>query len=656
MTGKGIKELARTRWLSWMITLAALIFLTQSCSQGDDRGGQGGPDIALQNGKPYTRWWWFASEISREDVKNQLEWLKAKHFGGVEIAFIYPVNRDPGAARMPWLSPEWTDLVTFTKQYCDSIGMGCDFTFGTLWPFGGTFVPDSDRTKIYGDPGFKQPLRLSWTHPDTGNVIDHMDRGAFERYAAVMGKALRPALEGSVSALFCDSWEVETRGIWTGGFGEKFRDIYGYAIEPYMEDLYREENAGPRYDYMKLVADHVLNNFYTPFNEVCHELKAISRVQCAGSPTDILSAYAAVDIPETEAMLYNPNYSRIVASAAALGERPIVSAETFTCLYGWPANHIREEQVADLKLVADALFANGTNHIIWHGTPLNPVGIDTIYFYASVHVGEKGSLTRDLEPFNRYMEKVALQMRSGTPYSDIAVYIPQEDAWIAGEYPPEKQLPWAWGAYEMRYVEFPEELAGYQPLWINSRFLSGGKVTRGELQVGSLRFSALYVDVTHMDIEGLRAVSRLARQGLPVCIKKTPLQAGAAMDPGFKELLDELSGLENVGNELKALDIPPPLLQGEDLPEFWCRETGDGLLIFLSHPLAGDLSYPMTYGQSINDSVFTRDVTVRYEGTAVPLSLEFEPYQSILFNIGRDGTVTYHDIRYMPPEPVKGRP
>ena len=27
-------------------------------------------------GKPYTRWWWFASEIQNEDIKYQLEWLK----------------------------------------------------------------------------------------------------------------------------------------------------------------------------------------------------------------------------------------------------------------------------------------------------------------------------------------------------------------------------------------------------------------------------------------------------------------------------------------------------------------------------------------------------------------------------------------------------
>ena len=34
-------------------------------------------------GKPYTRWWWFAEHISREDVRYQLELLKEQGFGGV---------------------------------------------------------------------------------------------------------------------------------------------------------------------------------------------------------------------------------------------------------------------------------------------------------------------------------------------------------------------------------------------------------------------------------------------------------------------------------------------------------------------------------------------------------------------------------------------
>jgi len=629
------------------------LILFNACNNRNNVNSASDNIIYLKDARPYTRWWWFASEIKKADIKNQLDWLNENHFGGVEIAFIYPVNRDPNAKRIPWLSHEWTELVTYTKRYCDSIGFGCDFTFGTLWPFGGTFVADSDRTKIYGDTAFKQPLRLSWTHPDTGNVIDHLNKGAFDRYAKVMGEALKQAMKGSKSALFCDSWEVETQKIWTKGFGEKFKAKFGYEIEPFMNHIYDTQNEGPRYDYMKLVAEMVLENFYIPFFEKCHELDGYSRVQCAGSPTDIIDAYALMDIPESEAMLYNPRYSQIVASAAALAGKPIISSETFTCLYGWPADHIRQEQMADLKLVADAIFANGVNHIIWHGTPFNPVGVDTIFFYASVHVGKRGNLSRDLPEFNQYLEQVSGFMRQGLPYTDIAVYIPQEDAWIAGELPKEKQLPWAWGEYEMRYTDFNKELTGYQPTWVNKNFLAQGQVQDGKLTINGLEFNMLYIDVNYMDIEALQTIQKLANDGLPVCIKKNPGQAGYMKDPGFQKLLDEMEKLPNVSNELANLNVAEPLISGADISEYRCRIVDDEYLIFFSNPLSVDITYPLSYGQSLSDSTFKMQIKINTRNGEKDIELIFEPYQSLLLTIQPGNDISFENIEYKPPVPIK---
>ena len=43
--------------------------------------------------KPYARYWWFASKIKEDDVRFNLDWLKAHGFGGVEVAWVYPLNR-----------------------------------------------------------------------------------------------------------------------------------------------------------------------------------------------------------------------------------------------------------------------------------------------------------------------------------------------------------------------------------------------------------------------------------------------------------------------------------------------------------------------------------------------------------------------------------
>ncbi len=631
-----------------LILLLAALF---SCSQESKKSMEA--DDVYQSGKPYTRWWWFASEINNEDIRAQLVWLKKKNFGGVEIAFIYPVGRDPEAKRIKWLSAEWTAAVTYAKKCADSLGLGCDFTFGTLWPFGGTFVADSDRTKVYGDTSFKQPLRLSWTHPDTGNVLDHLNRGAFERYASTMGEALKPALEGSTSALFCDSWEVETRKIWADDFADEFKKRNGYDITAYMYDIYSEQFSDARYDYMKLAADMVLNRFYKHFTERCHELGALSRVQCAGSPTDLISAYASVDIPETEAMLYEPNYSKITASAAALSSKKIVTSETFTCLYGWPGDYHRREQTADLKLVADALFANGVNQIIWHGKPYNPKGVDTNYFYATVHVGKKGALADELGEFNKYMTKVSKIMRKGRTYSDAAVYLPLEDAWYAGEYPEEKQMKWSWGAYELRYKYMPEELEGYHPLWINGHFLKKGKIKDGKLHCGDVEFSSLYVDVNYLDIETLERILNIAKKGFPICLKHMPEEAGKNKSLDFRRKLNELFNLKNVSSDFNRISANPPLIKAYDKPAYWARVVGEELYIFFAHPKAKKLKYPLEYGQSYAEESMLVPAIINYNDSRIRYPLKFEPYQSVVLKIGVGGSVEKLDIYYKPDNPKK---
>jgi len=603
--------------------------------------------------KPYTRWWWFASIIKEKDIAYQLDWIKDRGFGGVEIAFIYPVNRNPNAERIKFLSSEWTNKITFAKKYAQNIGLGCDFTFGTLWPFGGTFVKDKDRTKVYGNKNFKQPLRLSWTHPKIGNVLDHLNKNALYRYAKIMGDALKPALKRSPSGLFCDSWEVETRKIWTNGFGEIFIKRYGYDLKPYMKNIYSEKYKQQRYDYMKLVSEFVINEFYKPFTKKCHELGSFSRVQCAGSPTDILKAYSCGDVPETEAMLYNPNYSRIVSSTATLSRKPIVSSETFTCLYGWPDNYHLKEQTADLKLVCDSLFAKGVNQIIWHGKPYNSEISDDNYFYATVHIGRKGNLSHNFSDFNKYMTKVSKSMRRGKNYSDIAVYLPLEDSWIAGEYPEELQMKWSWGAYELRYIKPAKELKGYQPIWINGSFLKHAKLKNNKLYCGDAVFSLLYIDVKYIEADCLDTILRYAEKGLPVCLKKIPKQAGYIKEQEFKDKLKKLFELKNVSKDFLKIVPVKPLIEGKNLPIFWSRIIKNGFYIFFAHPKATNLKYPLSYGQSLIKKDITIPIKINLKNKSIYTNLNFKPYQSILLKISNYGNIKPINIYYKPPQPIK---
>jgi hypothetical protein len=647
-----------------------------------------------------TRWWWFASEIKKEDVGSQLDWLKANGFGGVEVAWIYPLNRMKKdtvnyTPRQIWLSKDWTDVVQYSKKYGDSLGLSVDFTFGSLWPFGDLQVRPEESTQSFNNPDFRQWITVAWDYPKQGLVIDHLNKQAFEHYAARMGKALEPAMRtGKPSAIFVDSWEVDTRNLWTKGFDSIFTARFGYDIVPFMkQDILSAGLDGQRYDYMKLISNLVINNFYIPFSDAAHKLGGYSRGQCSGSPTDLISAYAALDIPESEAMLYEPSYARIASSSAALASHNVVTSETFTCLYGFPREHMREEKVTDLKIVADALFTHGVNQIIWHGTPYNTIGSDSVSFYATAHVGKAGALSKHLASFNNYMTAVSDYMRKGVVYSDVAIYLPLEDSWIAGEMPKEKQLPWAWGEYEFRYQVVPEEIRGFQPLWINGEFLKKGTRLKAQgasegsrlkaqgasegtrrkaqgsgegsrlkaqgasegsglkaqgasegsrrraqgarLKVGDCEFGSLYVDAKYLDYEVLKTMTELAEGGFPICLKQKPDEAGFIKHADFDILTERL--IELSSPDWTSIAKTKPLIEGNDLPFFWCRKDKGKYYIFFANPVAKEFKYPVKYGQADTTESLARNIIVNLDGKSMNINLVFKPYESLMLEFESDG-------------------
>ena len=617
-----------------------------ACTSSSQKSGE---VIPYESGKPYTRWWWFASKPDTVDIKYQLEWLKEQGFGGVEIAWIYPMHGDSTTARVGWLSPEWSDVVAYAKKTADALGLGCDYTYGTLWPFSEVGLPDEDGSRGFYDSISPINRTLTWEHPKKARILNHLDKHAFNRYAAKMNKGLEKAYKGSKSGVFVDSWEVETRHMWTAGLGEKFKERFGYAIEPLMDKLYQPGYEDVYYDYMSLVSDYVLYEFYQPFTENANNQGAFSRSQCGGAPADLLTAFMLVDVPETEAILYEPNYGRIPASAAALAGKPIVSSETFTCLYGWKpwggkGPYQEQEQIADMRLIADALFANGVNQIFWHGMPYNKKGDTSNYFYASVHVGPNAFFKEQLKDFNQYMTTVSNYMKKGKVYSDVALYLPLEDSWMGVEYPDSLQMPWVWGEYELRYVWAPEYLKGYQPLWVNNKVLTESRLSDNRLHYGDHSFSALAVDVEYLDLAALKQVIRVAEAGVPVLMARQPKQPGKNKSVEYGELLKKLTALANVSSDPQQVLAEPPLVQGDDLPEFWCRQDGEDLYIFFATPAAKKLKYPLRYKQAFEDKGSVREIVIQTAVGPKPYTLNFAPNQSLLLKVKADGTIENVDI------------
>ena len=603
------------------------------------------PHAFETNSRPWVRWWWLRGPFLEEDIKGQLQWLRENKFGGVEVAWLCPLwaGLDSETAQLPvWLGDEFMELLRITKKYCDKFGLGCDFTFGSCWPFGGALVKAKDASKTFDGLG-EERVVSSWEVSQPCYIVDHLSSRALRNYADTMTPAFEGGLKGSTSALFCDSWEITKNRLWTESLWDAFKQRYGYDLRHVLD---RIEEPHIRYDHRKIVGETVVREFYETFTEICHELGARSRVQCHGSPTDLISAYASVDIPETEAILYNPQFSRIPASAAALACKPVVSCETFTCLYGFPAHMMHKEQVADLKLLADGLFAQGVNQIIWHGMPYNPPSeVDRCEFYASVHVGPNSAFKHHLPAFNKYLARISEVLKRGQTLSMLAVYLPNEDEIIRGELAPQDRVPGSQDYWEMRHVCPPSETEGYAPLWISGPFLSRAEVRNGKLCCGNQCFEALYVDVEWLDHDALETMAGLAQKGLPIVLKRDPKQPGHIPREGYEAVL----GIVKAHAKINLSEIPArPLFRGaKQLPWYWARQEDSTTWVFLAHPKARELKYPMIYGQSHSDKAEVLRVEVDANGYK-PVKLVFKPYRSLLLKIKGDSISLQH-LRYTPP-------
>ena len=601
--------------------------------------------------RPFLRWWWLAGPFDEDSIDFQLEWIAAQGFGGVEIAWIRPTwyrAAIPMDIDVEWLSPEWSRLTAYTKRRAHDCGMSCDFTFGSCWPFGGACLEPQHASKTFEGLS-EQRLNHSWDPPKaTGPpfVLDHLCRQSLRAYSAALMPAFKLALAGRTSALFCDSLELQVDRLWNPRCWDEFAEAFGYRLEPFTDVI--ESNDGIRYDYRKFISQIMCREFYEEFTTLCHEHGAVSRVQCHGSPTDLISSYAAVDIPESEVLLFEPHFSRIAASAASLSGKPLVSCETFTCIYGFvtarnlkPLVYKKREAIRDLKFLADATFANGVNRIVWHGMPFNgPEGCNE--FYASVHVGMNAGFVDELPRFNDYLSTVCSELQKGQTVSKLAIYLPNEDYWLQGRIPEDRRIPGANYSWEMRDLVVPETLRPFNPLWVSSPFLRDAVVHDGLLVIGQHCFEALYIDVQWLDADSLDSIVRLAKSGCKIALCREPQQPGHIQSRRYSRRLRKLQSLPNVVASIEEANVTP-LISGPVVPPYWMRRDKDTVILFCAHPKAAGVAYPLQYGQG-ETSPSKCEVRIQMDSLDANLTLVFDPDTSVLLRVSADGTATAIDL------------
>ncbi|MDR2764356.1 MAG: glycoside hydrolase family 2 [Tannerella sp.] len=99
--------------------------------------------------KPFVRWWWNGDKVTASELLRELDVLKDAGIGGVEINPIeFPVADDLAIPSLPWLSPEWIEMVKVTLKGAEERGLICDIIVGSGWPFGAEFLKGDERSQL----------------------------------------------------------------------------------------------------------------------------------------------------------------------------------------------------------------------------------------------------------------------------------------------------------------------------------------------------------------------------------------------------------------------------------------------------------------------------------------------------------------------------
>ncbi|MBN2772858.1 MAG: hypothetical protein JXR31_01325 [Prolixibacteraceae bacterium] len=264
-----------------------------------------------------------------------------------------------------------------------------------------------------------------------GNVIDHFSEKTLKKFLNHFDKAADKFDISGIRAFFNDSYEVDdARGEanWTPLFFEEFRQLRGYDLRNYLPALFGNDtdeiNIRVRMDYRETISDLLLERFTKPWAKWAQSHNAAIRNQAHDSSGNILDLYAASGIPETEGT--DPLGIKFASSAAHVTGKKLVSSETAT----WLGEHFTAN-LADLKQNIDRYFANGVNHIVYHGTPYSPEDAKWPgwMFYASTHLAPTNPLWDDFSAINEYVARCQSFLQNSKPANDILVYFPMYDFW-----------------------------------------------------------------------------------------------------------------------------------------------------------------------------------------------------------------------------------
>ena len=391
-------------------------------------------------------------------------------------------------------------------------------------------------------------------------VIDHLNRGAVERYCEYLGGSLEQTVGqefgSTVDSFFCDSfefWPLSNALLWSTDTLAGFQKHAGYDLTKYLPVLWHDIGSLTpriRYDIGEYLSYLGLETFFKPFNEWCDRHHVQARIQPHYRfSEELVQGAGSTARPETEVTTarFEPvaDPRKATASGARFYGREIVSAEAYTFIH--PLRY--RTNLQDLKIATDAFLRDGITQFYNHGYFGSP----------EAHVAP----SRDFPWANRidhwntwwphyhfvaaYVARCCSVLRQGRLVADVLIYSPQASAWS-------ERAVWGSTRRVMPYGNLAKTLVanGYDFDIVNDDLLQHRTTFRdGCLTINGHAYRLLLLPrATVLPIETLRKIRDFVKAGgTVVALDELPTSAAGlknheANDREMRQIIDDLFSSE----------------------------------------------------------------------------------------------------------------
>ena len=441
--------------------------------------------------RPMVRWWWFGPAVQHAELERELLAVAAAGFGGVEVAFVYPLS----PVLHQFLSKEFCTALRFAANRANELGLRFDVTLGSGWSFGGPHIspelaarhlrwekreiqssamavpvvepwPGDLLVAAYLGNGSAQEPPDDFTElsicdgiiriPDglgprlvllayssltgqyvkraavgaEGPVLDHYSAAAAKEHLRRVAEPLIAAVPARlIGSVFCDSLEVYDAG-WTPQLMAEFGRRRGYDAQPQLYKLIIDCSGSDhfRIDFYRTLTELYEENFVAVFQRWAADRGLRFRIQGYGVPPASVSSYRFADLYEGEGWGWKEiTQTRWASSAAHVYGNRVVSSEVWT----WIHSPSFRATPLDLKGEAHEHLLAGVNQLVGHGWPYSPRDAPGLgwFFYAAGAIDDRNPWWPAMPQLTAYLHRLCWLLRQGEHVAGARIYIPSGDVY-----------------------------------------------------------------------------------------------------------------------------------------------------------------------------------------------------------------------------------